>query len=106
MPMPMAPPFAAQRVERGEPGRAGGGVNAEDNADADRDHNRADGGDRRDGDRVADQVREHRRAGEADARAENFARPAEHAGLDLELPADGPLRRPERLAQPDLADPS
>ena len=35
--------FAAQRVDRGEPGGAGGGVDAEDNADADRDHDRADG---------------------------------------------------------------
>ena len=36
--------FAAQRVDRGEPGGAGGRVDAEDNADADRDHDRADGG--------------------------------------------------------------
>jgi hypothetical protein len=35
--------FAAQRVDRGEPGGAGGGVNAEDNADADRDDDGADG---------------------------------------------------------------
>ena len=35
--------FAAQRVDRGEPGGAGGGVDAEDNADADRDDDRADG---------------------------------------------------------------
>src|SRR6202522_3704299 len=97
--------FAAQRVDRGEPGGAGGRVNAEDNADADRDHDRADGGDRRDRDRVADQVREHHRAGQADARAENPAGQAGHAGLDQELAADGPLGRPERLAQPDLAAP-
>jgi hypothetical protein len=35
--------FAAQRVDRGEPGGAGGGVNAEDDADADGDDDRANG---------------------------------------------------------------
>ena len=38
--------FATQRVDWGEPGGTGGRVDAEDNADADRDHDRAHGGGR------------------------------------------------------------
>src|SRR5664280_1384330 len=52
--------FAAKCIDRGEAGGTAGGIDAEGDADADGDHDGSDGGHRRDGDLVGDEVRKDR----------------------------------------------
>ena len=56
-------------------------------------------------DRAVEQAGQDLGRDDAERGAEHAAGQAEHGGLDQELPADGPRRGAERLAQPDLAGP-
>src|SRR5664279_4971481 len=97
--------FAAKCIDRGEAGGTAGGIDAEGDADADGDHDGSDGGHRRDGDLVGDEVRKDRGTEEAQPGTEDAADGAEHRRLHQELTADDAGGGAERLAQPDLSDP-